>query len=131
MSTQSQLIQTTAAALISPDGVKAPGYCWRFQRLNIEELGLPSPGPDLDAKEAGRWYKKRGFAIDPARGTVPGDLYFWLDGEHGHVAMRFPRNRLAENSSVHSTNGSDARGLRRLQDVRPPDIVIRFPEVKP
>ncbi len=131
MTTAHRLIDQTAAALIAPNGVRAPGQCWRFQRLNIEELELLSPGPGLDAKSAGRWYKKRGLAIDPKNGTKPGDLYFWLDGEHGHVALRIQGNKLAENSSVHSTNGSDARGLRRLRDVRPPDIVIRFPEVKP
>jgi hypothetical protein len=130
MSTKERLIKQTVDALVDPEGVKAPGMCWRFQRLNIEALKLPSPGPGLDAKQAARWYKKKKLAIDPMKGTVPGDLYFWLDGEHGHVAMRFPGNILAENSSVHSHAGSDARGIRKLHEVRPPDIVVRFPEVR-
>jgi hypothetical protein len=124
------LIKQTVDGLVDPEGVKEPGMCWRFQRLNIEKLGLPSPGPGLDAKQAARWYKKKKLTIDPMNGTIPGDLYFWLDGEHGHVAMRFPGNILAENSSVHSSNGSDARGIRKLHEVRPPDIVVRFAEAR-
>jgi hypothetical protein len=108
------------------EDTKTPGQCWRYQRLIIEEMGLPSPGPGLDAKAAAAWYRKRGFAIDAKHSTQPGDLYFWLDGKHGHVAMRIRGNLLGENSSVHSTAGSDARGTRKLSELRPVDIVIRL-----
>ncbi len=123
--TVEELLNAEEEALTKADGVEAPGMCWRFQRLTIEELGLPSPGPGLDAKQAARWFKRKGFAVDPER-TLPGDLFFWLDGAHGHVAMRVKGNKIAENSSVHSHAGSDARGVRRLGDLRPVDVVIRL-----
>jgi hypothetical protein len=108
------------------DDTKRPGQCWRTQRLVIESLGLRSPGAGLDAKQAGRWYRTRGYALKAGANTLPGDLYFWFDGAHGHVAMRVNGNKLGENSSVHSTDGSDARGWRLLREVRPPDVVIRL-----
>jgi hypothetical protein len=126
--TTTQLLSAQEIARTSHDvdsDTKAPGQCWRFQRLPLEEIGLPSPGPGLDAKQAGKWYQREGYAIN-TQSTLPGDLYFWLDGRHGHVAMRIKGNRLSENSSVHSTNSSDARGTRKIADVRPPDIVIRL-----
>lgn len=125
-----KLIEVAAlTALKIPNGVKLPGQCWRFVRLMLETLQLPSPGPGLDAKQAALFYAQSGFAIKHFRylGSKPGDVLFWLDGLHGHVAVRISGNRIAENSSVHSTDGSDARGTRNLRDVRPPDIVIRFP----
>ncbi len=128
MATVNELLAAEHKALtddkVDPD-TKKPGQCWRTQRLVIESQGLPSPGPGLDAKGAAKWYKKRGFAVADTTKTKLGDLYFWLDGKHGHVSMRVQGNRIGENSSVHSTNGSDARGYRRLKDLRPVDIVVR------
>ncbi len=127
--TTKELLKAEMHARTSDDvdeDTKKPSQCWRTQRLVIEALDLPSPGPGLDAKRAGAWYKRRGFAIDQERGTLPGDLLFWLDGKHGHVGMRIKGNKIGENSSVHSTAGSDARGTRKLADLRPADIVVRL-----
>jgi hypothetical protein len=125
---KSRLEIAAIRALTKPDGVSAPGQCWRFCRLEIEALGLPSPGPSLDAKSAAAWYREHGLSIWHLGwlNTQPGDLLFWLDGNHGHAAVRISGNRIAENSSVHSTNGSDARGTRSIQSMRAPVVVVRF-----
>lgn len=115
--------------LTAPGGVSEPGMCWAWVRRDVvEPLGLPSPGPGMDAKQAGKWYRANGFAIEHNgfNNSKVGDIIFWFDGSHGHVAVRVPGNKVAENSSVHSTGGSDARGTRRIADLRSPDCIIRL-----
>lgn len=126
--TVAAMLSAVATAMREWPGVHEPGYCWRFVRLMLEGQSLLSPGAGLDAKQAARWYQRRGLAIehDGWENTRPGDVVFWLHGLHGHVGVRVKGNQIAENSSVHSTAGSDARGLRRISHLQPPDIVVRF-----
>jgi hypothetical protein len=127
--TREQVIERARAMLTAREGVKAPGMCWAWVRRGVvEPLGLLSPGAGLDAKQAARWYQQNGFAIehDGFSNSLPGDLIFWTDGKHGHAAVRIPGNKIAENSSVHSTGGSDARGTRKIEDLRSPDIIVRL-----
>lgn len=129
MKKQTEMVEAAARALKAKDGTKEPGMCWRFCRLGIvEALGLSTPGAGKDAKGAAAWYQARGFAVDCDgwKNSLPGDLVFWLHGKHGHVALRVLGNQIAENSTVHSTKGSDARGTRALKECQPPDVVIRL-----
>lgn len=115
--------------LTAKGGVSEPGMCWAWVRRDVvEPLGLPSPGPGMDAKQAGHWYRDNGFAVehDGFDNSKVGDIIFWFDGNHGHVGIRIPGNKIAENSSVHSSGGSDARGTRHLANLRKPDCIVRL-----
>lgn len=98
---------------------KEPGQCAGFVRTVMRNvLGVDrawKPGPD--AKQVAALLAQRGYEIKKSDGSTIGDIFVWDGpghGFHGHTAIRVSGNQIAENSSLHSHNGSDARGFRPL-----------------
>ncbi len=80
------------------------------------------------AKEAGRLWRKSKFKVPLKNGSQVGDILYKVDcgGEFGHVGIRIPGNRVAENSSAHVVEG-DARGTRTLEEFGVYDLIVRLP----
>jgi hypothetical protein len=104
-----------------------PGFCLRWvrqvQQHEFGEEAWPVPR-GLSAAQAYDWLDEHGLIQPIERGTLPGDIVFFVGFEHGkagHVAIRIWRNLYAENSSVHwGGDDHDARGTRPLHSIRWP-----------
>jgi hypothetical protein len=109
------------------------GMCLRFVRQVAQsafgEAAWPVPRGS-DAKDALEWFTARGALLGKSNLGTPGCLLFWVGpghGKHGHVAIRIPGNRFAENSSLHIGRGdADARGVRQMIKRNRPTHVVRF-----
>jgi hypothetical protein len=60
-----------------------------------------------------------------------GDLLYWFGNPsqpEGHVVIRIPGNKIAENSVVHFLWDGDGRGTRAIKNLpRTPDLIVRLP----
>jgi hypothetical protein len=115
--------------LVAPNGVKESGYCERFVHLTYL-FPFPSLGSEFhgaSAIESARLWADSDFVIDDPEEHAVGDLLYWTvdHGDNGHVAIRIQGNMVAENSIVH-WDGSDARGVRPLAALNPPDLAVRL-----
>lgn len=116
---------------ISPDN-RIGGHCAGFARETVwdvygEDSGV-SPPSGLDAVRQYQWFKKRGYAVPLKNGSVVGDLLYKFGGAHGHVMIRIPGNKVAENSSVHGIGpDEDARGTRTLKQIGTVEGIVRLP----
>lgn len=130
--TQERILSTAKAAIYEPGYETRSGWCARWVKQVIRHAAQDSDfPPDLtDAKKQFAWFKEQGFSVSPARGSLPGDILYYLSdahGPHGHVGIRVIGNMIAENSSAHDGTGrNDARGYRRLADVGKPDGIVRL-----
>lgn len=120
-------------ALDSPVfGEKEAGQCKRWVRQVCEGAGVPvayRPPTVIDAKDCAAWYREEREDVCVDNGSVPGDILFWEHGHgpHGHVAIRIPGNRVAENSTAHAPDGKpDGRGTRPLDELGPPSLIVRL-----
>lgn len=115
--------------LTAPNGVRESGYCERFIHLTylfpFPELG--DEFHDHSALLSAKKWEDSPFVVDDPTHSLPGDLLYWTHGhgEFGHVGGRIYGNWLAENSVVH-WDGSDARGVRSLLELKQPDMVVRL-----
>jgi hypothetical protein len=118
-------------AVTAPGYATEPGQCQHFIREVIEaEYGLDYEEYRAgSAKEAGKLWKKSPYAVDPKEGSIIGDILYKVNcaGKFGHVGIRIPGNRVAENSSAHVQEG-DARGFRSLEEFGKYDLIVRLPE---
>jgi hypothetical protein len=113
---------------------KKPTFCQRFARQVVQRVYGSKydkyfKGTALETMEA---FRDSPYAVDPKRGSVPGDLLYKgraKSGPAGHVGIRVEGNRVAENSSFHITHEGDkeARGFRTLQQFGEPDLIVRLP----
>jgi len=114
------LAQAAQAALTAPGFETEPGFCLRF----VREVYQHHYGRDawkvpqgLDARQAMHWLLADGEAEPNAGFGEIGSILFYEGpghGLHGHVAIRIPGNRVAENSIVHHPDGRGTRDLRLL-----------------
>lgn len=115
------IVEAAEQALDAPEGFeRAPGYCARWVRQTLALVpGVLHPPSGLDAREQFKWFQARGMAIRRGEKLLPGDVAYKIalsQGKHGHVGIVVMFARVAENSSCHSRNGSDARGRRSIGD---------------
>jgi hypothetical protein len=82
------------------------------------------------ADEAATAFSSSKYAVDPSRGSVPGDLLYWFGtprNSFGHVAFRMFHNKLAENSTRHKYGPEGCKGLADIKTVRKPELIVRLP----
>lgn len=111
------------------------GMCQKFARISVQSAighGYDGVLQKASAKEAALSLRAAGLARDYVQGQIlqPGDLLYKTigSGGFGHVGVYVGNNQVAENSSYHVRNGgSDARGIRTLEQFGAFQIVARFP----
>ncbi len=127
------LAEEAIIALNDPTFVREPGMCQKFVRQVIQAVY----GPKFDryragsAKEAAKLWEDSPFAIDPKRGSTPGDILYWTSqrhGRNGHVAIRIFGNSVCENSIVHHHPKIGGKGIRSIFDLDQPDLIVRLPK---
>lgn len=112
------------------------GMCQMFARLCVEDVyGLLYDKyiHKGTAEAARRSMIKAGFSVPLSNGSAVGDILYkqGTPGQpEGHVGIRIPGNRVAENSSVHWSAKNGARGVRSLKDFGRVDTIIRLPTPK-
>lgn len=140
----SKALATVAnAAVTATSGFeKVSGYCQRFMRQCTQKV-YGSKYDDYmksSAAETMAAFKNSPYAVkvDPnilGGGSVPGDILYKgtkTSGKYGHVGIRVPGNKVAENSSSHINEAGDrdARGFRSLQAFGDFELIVRLPEPK-
>lgn len=112
-----------------------PHLCQRFVREVVQAVY----GNTFDSYWAAsaaltaRNFRRKGVLIVPlSHGSTVGDLLYKTTGSggDGHVGIRVPGNRVAENSSLHWDPESahpDARGFRTLSAFGHYDVIVRLP----
>lgn len=108
------------------------GHCAGYARENIWQVygadsEFASPA-GLDAIAQFDWYERKGLAVPVKGGSIIGDLLYKFGGAHGHVGIRIPNSRVAENSSVHGVGDQDARGIRTIAQFGEVEGIVRLPE---
>lgn len=119
----------TRLRLVAPNGVTESGYCERFVHKTYL-FPFPDLGDDFHTGSAigsAALWADSAFVIDDFEQSLPGDIFYWTQqhGPNGHTAIRIQGNQVAENSIVH-WDGADSRGVRPLDALDTPDLVIRL-----
>lgn len=130
---QADIVAVAKMALVARKGFeKKAGQCKRWVRqvqiaLKVpERVQLPV---GIDAKQSAQWVRDNCPGCIMHNGSVPGDVLIWENGHgpHGHMGIRIPGNKLAENSVAHApVDTEDGRGTRDLSQLGEPDMVFRF-----
>lgn len=110
-----------------------PGMCQKFVRMNIQDIY----GGEFDAYHKGtahasmKAWQGSPYAVKPAHGSVVGDILY-IRGNSGnpagHVGIRIPGNRVAENSTRRSGRVRGGLGFVSLEDFGRVDLIVRLPE---
>ncbi len=128
-----ELEKQAFTAVYDADFEQEPRMCQRFVRQCIQAVH----GSRFDefhestAAESLKSWRSSSFAVDPKRGSVPGDILYWRGTDSnpsGHVAIRVSGNRVAENSYVHEGNPQGSKGFRPLYKLRLPHLIVRLPD---
>lgn len=136
-----KLAKTAVAGLTAESGFeKISGYCMRYVRQCIQK----THGHKYDkyfrpsAVESMEAFRNSPYAVkvdpnQPGGGSVAGDILFKgtrTSGKYGHVGIRVPGNKVAENSSSHINEAGDrdARGTRSLEAYGKFELIVRLPE---
>jgi hypothetical protein len=125
------LDEAATAAIKTGDYEKAPSMCQRFVRQVVRTVYGPRfdqfRGPS--AKASADLWRGSQYAIDPKRGSLPGDVLYWEEGHgpSGHVAIRVTGNRIVENSVVHHNGERGSIGTRELWQLGTPSLIVRLP----
>lgn len=119
-------------AIDDPDFETEPGYCQRFVRQCIQSVygSRFDKYHDESADASLKLWKKSPYAVDPSRGSVPGDILYFRERpgrKNGHVVIRVTGNKAAENSTVHSDPVNGGKGYRPLSKLGKPDLIVRLP----
>ncbi len=78
-------------------------------------------------------FRKSPYAVPVENGSVVGDILYKgrrTSGHYGHVGIRIPGNKVAENSSSHvdpQGRDDDARGVRSLDAFGEYELIVRLP----
>lgn len=130
--TQEALAKHALFAVRNGSFVRLRGNCLRFVREVVSNL-KPNAWPleiGPNAWEAANRLEKLGYGIPLSQGSQVGDLLFKKPTENnaaGHVGIRVPGNRVAENSSYHAaSDDDDARGVRTLKQFGTYHKIIRL-----
>lgn len=70
------------------------------------------------------------YAVSPSQGSVVGDILYkkGTPGQPaGHVGIRVPGNRVAENATTGKGRINGAKGYRSLEEFGRVDLIVRLP----
>lgn len=115
--------------------VSVSGRCQQFLRQNVQKRygnKYDRFHKESATKSMNAW-KNSEFAVDPARGSVVGDILYkgpTKGNPHGHVGIRVVGNRVAENSSTSRGRVNGAKGFRTLAEFGKVDLIVRLPRAK-
>lgn len=114
---------------------RVDGRCQQFVRQVIQSThGAKYDGYHKATAELSRQaWAKSPYAVAPSRGSVVGDILYkkGTPGQPaGHVGIRVPGNRVAENASVSRGRVSGAKGYRSLEDFGRVELIVRLPDGK-
>jgi len=125
-----------AIRTIQRDGTDArDGMCQKAVRETIQdEYGDAYDAFHKGTAEASRraWIRG-GFAVDPQRGSVVGDILYKAPTRNvaaGHVGIRVAGNRVAENSSTSVGRVRGAYGFRTLEEFGAVKTIVRLPRAR-
>jgi hypothetical protein len=129
-----RLAENAAKALTIEGFASEAGWCMRFVRQVIQA----TYGHDYDSYFRGSAYetmlafKRSGYAVAVESGSVVGDILFKgrkTSGYYGHVGIRIAGNKVAENSSSHTSDKDrEARHTRSLKAYGDFELIVRLPE---
>lgn len=134
-----KLAKQAVDALTDPGFESEAGYCQRWVRQVVQA----AHGNKYDkyfkasAVETMKAFAKSPYAVkvNPdvvGGGTVVGDILYKgtkTSGRHGHVGIRVVGNKVAENSSAHTSDTDrEARGTRSLVAYGDFELIVRLPE---
>jgi hypothetical protein len=108
------------------------GMCQKFFRQVVQKkYGNKYDGYHKGTAEASRRaWAQSAFAVDPARGSVVGDILYkkgTAGQPEGHVGVRVPGNRVAENATTSQGRKQGAKGYRSLESFGRVDLIVRLP----
>lgn len=112
--------------------VRLRGRCQQFVRQNIQK----KYGARFDSYHKAsahlsmKAWEGSPYAVEPVRGSVVGDILYksgTKSNPAGHVGIRVPGNRVAENSSTSIGRVSGAKGFRSLEEFGKVDLIVRLP----
>lgn len=126
-------------ALTDKNFVKTAGYCQKWIRqLIMKTYGTAKYKKYFEkymgasAVETMNNFKNSPYAVPVKNGSMVGDILYKgnkTSGKYGHVGVRIPGNKVAENSSSHVGPGdNDARGIRSLSAYGDFELIVRLPE---
>lgn len=130
------LSDVASMALKAPSFPSEPNLCSMWVRLVTDEFYGKDAFRHLfgaSARISAMRFKKSPYAVPLKRGSKPDDILFRFGGNNGfgHVGIRIPGNRVAENSSVHVGEDDDeARGIRSLSHFGDWDLTVRLPTLE-
>lgn len=130
-----ELATAAQKALFDPAFVTGSGMCQKFVRQVIQKVyGSKYDKYHQATAELSRqkWHWSD-FQVDPARGSVVGDILYKRGTDRqsaGHVGIRIAGNRVAENSSVHRNGVNGSKGVRTLEAFGKVDLIVRLPMKK-
>jgi hypothetical protein len=108
------------------------GMCQKYIRQCIQKGygSIFDKYHKADAKSSKRAWEGSEYAVDPEHGSLIGDIIYYTSSEHGphgHVVIRIPNNRVAENSTVHHNGKNGGKGTRQLAELGRPSLIVRLP----
>ena len=134
-----KLATKAVEALTGPGFESRSGFCLRWTRQVVQSVYgskydayWTASATETMAKVKGSPYAVKVDNTLPAGGSQVGDILLKgtkTSGKYGHVGIRVIGNKVAENSSAH-TSGTDreARGLRSLDAFGSFELIMRLPE---
>lgn len=113
--------------------VRVKGRCQQFLRQNVQKMygGRYDAYHRATAHDSMKAWSNSEYAVDPSRGSVVGDILYksgTKGNPSGHVGVRVPGNRVAENSSTSIGRVSGAKGYRSLEEFGKVDLIVRLPK---
>ena len=114
-------------------GDQTPGMCQKKVRQDIQDLY----GSKFDAYHKGtahasmKAWAGSPYAVDPENGSVVGDILYkrGTSGQPaGHVGIRVPGNRVAENATRRTGRVHGGLGFVGLEDFGRVDLIVRLPQ---
>jgi hypothetical protein len=111
------------------------GMCQKFIRETVQSLygGKFNHFHRGTAELSRRAWLESGYALDPSRGSVIGDILYKAPTARvpaGHVGIRIKGNKVVENSSTRLGRFRGAYGIRSLEEFGTVKTIVRLPEPK-
>lgn len=126
------LAAVAEAALRDVNFTRRGSECQRFIRQIIQARygGAFDKYHDASAELSRRRWAKSPYAVPPGNGSVVGDILYKRGTKanpYGHVGIRVPGNKVAENSTTSKGRIQGAKGYRSLEDFGTVDLIVRLP----
>jgi hypothetical protein len=130
-----KMARVAKAALTDEDFENTHGMCQKFVRQVVQDIhsGRFDEFHRGTANASRLAWARSPYAVDPSRGSVIGDILYKAGTPRqraGHVGIRIPGNRVAENASVHLNGKHGAKGIRTLEEFGAVALVVRLPKAR-